>query len=237
MEDAPGQLPEDAEETTSSRPCSPSSGASGGSSGRRGSGARRSRGTPGRPIQIRPKRSPARERSKARIPRLWRGWTVQTRPKRSPARGQIRPKRSPALRGRRGLRRPRYHDAITEKLGCRPDDPADLPGPGRGLQLRLQLRVGEAVRAEARAEAARVRRDAQPAWGRGAGGFLPGPADPGRQEWAVAPAVGLPDDAVPLASRVRGSGVGPEARDLPRPARERVSGTSAGSRGSSATTT
>ena len=39
------------------------------------------------------------------------------------------------------------------EAGRGPDHPEDLPGPRRGLQLRLQLRVGEAVREEACADA------------------------------------------------------------------------------------
>jgi hypothetical protein len=58
--------------------------------------------------------------------------------------------------------RPPRHDH--GEAGCRPDHPANLPGPGRGLLLRVQLRVGEAVRADAGAQAASVWRDAQPTW-------------------------------------------------------------------------
>ncbi len=95
------------------------------------------------------------------------------------------------------------------------DGAADLAGPGRGLRLRVQLRVGEALRAAARARAASGGRDDEPARGGSAGGLLPGAADAGRSQRAVASAVDLPDDAVPLAPRVRGGGVGPEARELP----------------------
>ena len=157
-------------------------------------------------------------------------WTVQTRPKRSPARGQIRPKRSPAPHAPPRFAAAAYRDAILEKLELGLTVQRIYQDLRGGVRLRPQLRVGEALRAARSPDAA-------------AGGvmhtilpgeeaqvdFFQGAPTLDAQDWAVASAMGVPDDAVPLAARLRGSGLGSEARDLPAPARERVSRASAAS--------
>ena len=115
-----------------------------------------------------------------------------------------------------------YRDAILEKLE-------------QGLSLQriwqdlveeygygAQLRVGQALRPQPRADRAARWRATTGSGGRGPGRLLPGRADLRTDDGPVASALGLPHDAVPLAPRLRGGGLGPEARDLPAPARERL---------------
>src|SRR5205823_2836148 len=73
---------------------------------------------------------------------------------------------------------------------CRSEPAADLAGPRRRVRLRCQLRIGEAVRTDDRADARC--------------------GDP-----RMATAVGVSDDARALPPRLRRSGLGSEARDAP----------------------
>ena len=104
----------------------------------------------------------------------------------------------------------------------RSEPAADLAGPGRGVRLRRELRIGETVRADDRADAASRRRLSLCPRRRGASRFLPRRADARRRDGRVATAVGVSDDAGPLAARLRGSGLGSEARDVSPAARARV---------------
>ena len=129
-----------------------------------------------------------------------------------------------------------YRDAIMEKLDAGLSLQRDLAGPGRGVRLRRELRVGEALRAHARADAPGGRRlSLRPRRG-GAGRFLPRRADARRDDRAVAPAVGVSHDARPLAPRLRGGGLGSEARDVPAAPRARVPRSRRRADASSATT-
>ena len=105
----------------------------------------------------------------------------------------------------------------------RPEPAADLAGPGRGVRVRRELRIGETVRADDRADAPSRRRlslcarapKAQVDFFRGAPTL---DAATGR----VATALGVSDDAGPFAARLRGSGLGSEARDVSPAARARL---------------
>ena len=97
----------------------------------------------------------------------------------------------------------------------RSEPAAHLAGPGRGVRLRRELRIGEAVRADHRADASSRRCVSLRTRRRRPGGFLPRRADVGRGDGRVATAVGVSHDARPLASWLRRSGVGSEARDVP----------------------
>ena len=111
-----------------------------------------------------------------------------------------------------------YRTAITEKL----DAGLSLQRIWQDLveeyRVRRELRIGETVRPDGRADAPGGRRLSLRAWGRSAGGFLPRCADARSRDRRVATAVGLSDDAGPLAARLRGRGLGSEARDVSAPA-------------------
>ncbi len=128
----------------------------------------------------------------------------------------------PRLRRASAVRRRDLSHGHHRETRRRSESAADLAGPGRGVRVRRELRIGETVRADARADTPGRRRLSLRAWGGSAGGFLPRRADARRRDRGVATAVGLSDDAGPLAARLRGSGVGSETRDVSAPARTRV---------------
>ena len=89
---------------------------------------------------------------------------------------QNRPKRSPA-RAAAAICRGHLSDGDHREAGRRAESATDLAGPGRGVRLRRQLRIGEAVRADDRAKAPRGWCVSLRAWGRRTDRFLPRGAD------------------------------------------------------------
>ena len=128
-----------------------------------------------------------------------------------------------------GSRRPRasaasYRDAITETLDAGLSAQRIWQGPGRGVRRWRQRRVGDAIRAHARAPAPRGRCLSPCARRRRPGGLLPGRAAAARGDRRVAAAVGIPHDARSFTARLRRSSGRSTARDLPAAARACVSG-------------
>ena len=92
-----------------------------------------------------------------------------------------------------------YREAITEKLDA---GLTHLARPGRGVRLRRELRVGEAIRTDDRADTSGRGGLSQRTWGGSAGRFLPRrPHARGRNRRMASP-VGVSHDAGPLAARL-----------------------------------
>ena len=93
-----------------------------------------------------------------RIPRSSGRRAVQMRPKRSPARTSNPAKTFPGSPPRPRFAAARVSHGDHRETRRRPEPAAHLAGPGRGVRLRRELRIGEAVRADDRADAASRRR-------------------------------------------------------------------------------
>ncbi len=115
-----------------------------------------------------------------------------------------------------------YRDGDHREARRRPEPATDLAGPRRGIRLRRELRIGEAVRADDRADASGRRRLSLRPRGGGPGRLLSRGADARGGDRRVAPPVGVSHDPGPLAPRLRGGGLGSEARDVSSSARARV---------------
>ena len=116
------------------------------------------RGTTGRARQMRPKRSPALIRRRRPIPprcrRVDGANAAKTFAGSEPNPAKTFPGSAPRRAVRRGASIARDH----REARRRADPAADLAGPRRGVRLRRELRVGETVRADGRADAAGRRR-------------------------------------------------------------------------------
>ena len=116
-----------------------------------------SRSRRARASQMRPKRSPAlTPRQPAESPDLQPG--NDSSAAKTFAGSEVKSGQNvPRLRGAAALCRSSVPDHDHGEAGRRPESAADLARPGRGVRLRRQLRIGEAARADADAEAPRRR--------------------------------------------------------------------------------
>jgi len=110
-------------------------------------------------------------------------------------------KRSPARRAP-AVRRGALSGGDHRKARRRVEPAADLARPRRGIRVRRELRIGETVCADDRADATSRRRLSLRARCRGASGFLPRGADARCCHRRVAAALGVSDDARPFAARL-----------------------------------